>query len=306
VTPHVLLIFIATSDAGTPTSEALLRALNEALGSGSRVTLQGSPSPPTDQAMAERARSGHATAAVRLVWDDPDRTRVAMRVYLAKGDEGHDQRLRFQPTDPAEERGRALGFVIASYLLPPLARPAPPAIVARPPPSEPARWALEGFGSAAVAMDGEGSGVGGGFGLRYRVGERWGVRAGMHLRTGSVPQAQASSFSGAASAGLFRVLASDAGPHGLALVTRVEALLVYDSLTHFSQDDVVPVRQGRFLPAASALVELEWRLATVAALHLAAGVEQAFGKTRVYVQDVQTTDLGRLRGVAEAGFRTRF
>jgi hypothetical protein len=304
---HVLLIFMAASDEGTSTSAALLRALAEALGPGAEISVQGSPAPPTDEALVERVHDRKATAAVRLVWDDAARTRVAMHVYLARSDEIHDQSLTFQRSDPAEERGRALGFVIASYLLPPpAARPAPVVAAVRAPAPEPARWALEGFGTAALSIQGEGGGLGGGFGVRFWAGERWGVRAGLHLRTGSVVQAQASSLWAGAALGLFRVLAGGDGPRGVSLVGRAEGLLVYDALTHLSADDPQPVRLGRFLPAAAAVLELEWRLAPAAALHVGAGVEEALGKTDVFVHDIRVALIGRSRIVAEAGFRTRF
>jgi hypothetical protein len=304
---HVLMIFMAASEAATPTTASLLRALTDALGPGARISVHGSDAPPTDEAMIESVQRDNATAAVRLVWDDARGTRVALHVYMARSDEIHDQRLTFQPSDPAEERGRALGFVIASYLLPPAARPAPVVAAAvRPPPPEPARWALEGFGTAALSVQGDGGGLGGGFGVRFWAGERWGLRAGLHLRTGSVVPAQASSLRAGAALGLFRVLAGGDGPRGVSLVGRAEGLLAYDALTHLSADDPKPVRLGRFLPAAAALLELEWRLAPAAALHLAGGVEQALGKTDVYVHDVRVGLIGRSRIVAEAGFRTRF
>jgi hypothetical protein len=300
---HVLLILLAARDAGTPTSDALVAALAEALGPASRVTVQGYPAPPSDETLAERARAGRATAVVRLVWDDPTQTRAALHVYLAKGDENHDQHVSFQPSDPAEERGRALGFVIASYLIPPLARP--PVVAARPA-IEPPRWALEGFGTAARSLQGEGSGLGGGFGIRFWAGERWGLRLGVHVRTGSVIAASASSLAAGASAGLFRVLAASEGRHGLSLLARAEGLLLYDALTHLSPDDPAPVRKGRFLPAAAALLEVEWRLAAAAALHVGGGFEQAFGATDVFVHRQPVAVVGRSRVVAEAGFRTRF
>ena len=37
------------------------------------------------------------------------------------------------------------------------------------------------------------------------------------------------------------------------LAVRADALLLYQSLSHLSRDDVAPVRSGRFLPGAGAL-----------------------------------------------------
>src|SRR5256885_10027310 len=161
---------MAATEAGSPTSQALLRALGEALGPTAQVSLQGVPSPPSDDVLVQRVKTDQATAAVRLVWDNP--SRVELHVYVAKGGESYDQRLAFQASDPAEERGRALGFVIASYLLPPVPRPAP-VVVAVHPPAEP-HWALEGFGIGALALDRYGGGGGGAFGFPPSPAERRG------------------------------------------------------------------------------------------------------------------------------------
>jgi hypothetical protein len=304
VITHILLIFIAASDSDSPTSEALLRALTDALGPTSRVTLRGVRSPPDDETIVEEVRSAEATAAVRLVWDDPGR--VALHVYLAKGDETFDQNLSFQPSDPAEERGRALGFVIASHLLPPVRR-APVATVGTARPAAEARWALEGFGIAAVAPIGAGGGFGGAFGVRWRAGERWGVRAGALVRSGSVPSAQATSVGVGASLGCNLVLLTAA--NGLSLGGRAEAMLLYDKLTHLSTNHPSPVgamSHSGVLPGAAAFAELEWRLAAATAIHFGLGVEVAFGTTDIIVEGIKEASIGALRGVAELGLRTRF
>jgi hypothetical protein len=305
VIAHVLLIFMAATEAGSATSQALLRALGEALGPAAHVTLQGVPSPPSDDALVQRVKSDQATAAVRLVWDNP--SRVVLHVYVAKGEESYDQRLAFQASDPAEERGRALGFVIASYLLPPVPRAAAVVAAVRPP-QEP-RWALEGFGVGAVALEGYGGGVGGAFGVRWSPSERWGLRAGFSLRSGYVLPAQAASLNAAGSLGLFRVIAAGQGPHRFALAIRADALLFYDTLTHLSSNHPVALpamRRAKMLPGVAAVAELEWRLATAAALHLGLGFEEAFGVTPLWVEGKQEGEIGRSRAVAEVGFRTRF
>lgn len=306
---HILLIFIAASDSDSPTNEALLRAVTEALGPTSRVTLRGTRSPPSDETLVEEVRSAEATAAVRLVWDDPGR--VALHVYVAKGDETFDQRLSFQTSDPAEERGRALGFVIASYILPPVRRVPPVAAVARAPAGEP-RWALEGFGIAAAALQqGAGGGFGGAFGARWRAGERWGFRTGLHLRSGSVLSASATATSAGAGVGCFRVLGTFR--HGLNVVARADALLMYDRLVHLSFHPELTVQPGPMarsglLGGADAVAELEWRLAASTAVHLGLGLEVSFGSRDVTVENVPQPDarLGPLRGVAELGLRTHF
>jgi len=108
------------------------------------------------------------------------------------------------------------------------------------------------------------------------------------------------------SAGGFRRLVASSGPRPWEFVGRAELMLMYESLTHFSADDPVPVRKGGILPGGAALLEAEWRISTSAALHLAVGLEAAFGVTRVLVRGREVAHLAPIRGVLEAGLRARF
>jgi hypothetical protein len=184
------------------------------------------------------------------------------------------------------------------------ARPAPPpsAVAA----SAPATGrALEAFGSGALAVGGEGAGVGGGLGARLVPSERWGLHLGARARFGSIARAQSSSLELGAAAGAFVSLLSGAA-HAPDLDLRLDALLLWESLTHFSADDPTPVRQARFLPGAATALELAWPRGAPTAFHLAAGIEVAAGRTDVVVHRVKVTDLSPWRAVAELGFRTRF
>jgi hypothetical protein len=308
----VLLLFVAASDGEGPTTEAFVRALGEALGPAARVSLNDYQQPPTDAALAQAAHARSATAAARLVWGDAGRTIASLHVYMVNGDEGHDRRLRFSPTDPPDERGRALGFVVASYVL---------AKIPRGPDGRALGldvrervWALEAFGVDAIAFKGEGSGVGGGLAGRWRAGPSWGLRLGGRVYLGSVSIAQSSTLSAELSAGVFGVLVSAGGSRGPELSVRLEGVAVYDSVTHFSTnppDDLAPDRKGRLVPGAASLLELEWPLAESVSIHVAAGVEQVFGVTRIRLirgdpNAKPIAEMGATRAVAELGFRARF
>jgi hypothetical protein len=308
----VLLLFVAASDGESPTVDAFVRALGEALGPAARVTLTDYQQPPTDAAVAQAAHARSATAAARLVWGDARRTIASLHVYMVKGDEGHDRRLRFAPTDPPDERGRALGFVVASYMLEKV--PRGPDGRALGLDMRERVWALEAFGVDAIVFNGEGSGVGGGLAGRWRAGPRWGLRLGGRVYLGSIPAAQSSTLSAGLSAGVFGVLIAASGSRGPELSLRLDGVVIYDSVSHFSTDifdNPAPEREGRFLPGAASLLELEWLLADSVSIHLAAGVEQAFGVTHIVLvrgnpDRPPIADLGSLRGVAELGFRARF
>ena len=333
----VVLVFIAAADAGSPATASLVEAVTGALGEGARVVVQANAgSPPTDDALEAAARARGASAAARLVWGGARRTRVALDVYLVASDRTVHRVLDFEPEDEPVERARAVGLVLASLLQndeegrPPSTR-APPPPAPEPPPQPPATppppagapsdvttpaavpapastgpWALDGFVDGGRAFGGAGAGIGGGLAARLQLQPTWGGRLGLHARGGSVAVAQASSLAVALSAGGFRRLLESRGPRSWELAARTELMLMYEALTHFSSDDPAPVRRGRFLPGAAVLLEGQWRVSTSAALHLAVGLEAAFGVTRVVVRGNEVAQLAPIRGVLEVGFRARF
>jgi hypothetical protein len=310
----VLLILVANSDAGAPATTALVRALEEVFGSEVQVQIRGVDAPPGDDALARLA--GQARGAVFVAWQGAGRDRAALRV-MSRAHAPVDRLLTFAASDPPEERGRAVGFVIASILLPAPARPPPPEVqVARPapPPPVPAtvasvapasnpRWGLEAFGDAAAPLGGHGPGMGVGLGARLQLGARWGVRVGLSARSTTVDEAQASSLELAVAAGLTFTLHRSGA---FAVGARVDGLGLRQGLTHFSADDREPVQRARYLPGAAQLLELEWQLAPAAALHGAIGVEEALGTTGVEVRDRRVAEIAVWRAVAEVGVRVRF
>jgi hypothetical protein len=314
----VVLVFIASTDASSTATAALTDAVAGALGAGARVIVQAyGAAPPGDDQLEAEARAQGAAAAARLVWDRPGGTRAALDVYLADTGLTVHRGLTFEPQDEPVERGRAIGLVLASLLLAESPVPPPPE-PQRPPPDQkpsavvetapvpPGPWALEGFADGGLALGGAGAGIGGGLASRFHLAPPWGLRLGLHARGGSVAAAQASSLAVALSAGVFRSLRPSAEGHSWDLAARAELLFMYETLTHFSTDDPEPVRKGRFLPGGAALLEAQWRLSTSAALHLAGGLEGAFGVTRVVVRGQQVAELAAIRAVLEAGFRARF
>jgi hypothetical protein len=169
------------------------------------------------------------------------------------------------------------------------------------------RWAVEALTSAGVALGGAGGGLGGALAVRRLFGDRWGSRLALQARTGSVPAAQ-SSFVGAGLAGGLFVQLRPIGPvtPPWNLGARLDAILGYEMLTHFSDDDPAPVRRGRFLPLGAAWLEADWRIAPTAMLHAGMGLEIAGGTTEVIVRDLNVARLPLFRVVGEAGFRLRF
>ena len=140
--------------------------------------------------------------------------------------------------------------------------------------SAPGPWALEAMLAAGAAFGGSASGLGGGLAARRLLGDRWGARLGLHARTGSLPAAQASSLAAGLAGGVFASLrpVSPVLP-AWNVGARLDFILGYEMLTHFSDDDPDPVRRGRFLPVTAAWVEGDWRIAPTAMLFLAVAGE---------------------------------
>jgi hypothetical protein len=312
----LLLLFVAAADGGTPGLEALQAALTEALGPEVQIGVRPyTDPPPNDGEMASVGRAERALAVARLVWADQQHSQALVHILLVEQARAHNQSVLFRQADPPAERGRALGLVISSYLLPmvsralpPAAPPAAPAVTVsapRPAPAAPSPWFAEAHGAGGVALGGVGGGLGGGLGLRFQASPRWGLRLGLRARVGNVSAAAASLTAAALSAGVYRLLVGTAtGRAWLAL--RLDTSLLFEALTHFSRDDPAPVRRGRLLPAAGSLLELSLPLGASASVHLAAGLELAAGRTDVFVRRIQVARLAPLRGLAELGFRLHF
>jgi hypothetical protein len=109
-------------------------AAGETLGPGSSFVVQEVASPFQTNASALEMKLG-AGAVVELVWSSDDRTRAILRVHIARLDKWIRHEIVFRPADSLTERGRTLGYAVASILAtdgewkpsPALAPPSPPA-----------------------------------------------------------------------------------------------------------------------------------------------------------------------------------
>jgi hypothetical protein len=132
------------------------------------------------------------------------------------------------------------------------------------------------------------------------------MRVGVQARFGEVASAQATARDLAAGAGLILYVMPPEEGRRFALAVRAEGVLLYQSLSHLSDDDVAPVRQGRLLPGALALVEAQWAVSPTLALVLAAGPEMVFGTTDVFVHQQKVAELVPFRLLVQGGLVARF
>ncbi|HEY8924845.1 MAG TPA: hypothetical protein VIU64_10730, partial [Polyangia bacterium] len=186
---------------------------------------------------------------------------------------------------------------VAAASSPPAASPAPPSS---------ASWFLDAAAEGGIAVGGAGSGLGGALGLGRRLTDRLDCRLGARARFGEVGPASSSILSAGLSGGLGFTMRRATAPERLELDLRLDALLLYEALSHYSSDDVEAVRKGRIVPGASLAFGARYVLGPGAAVFLSAGPEVAFGRTDVVVHLEKVAELAPLRVSIQGGLRMTF
>jgi len=223
------------------------------------------------------------------------------------------------------ERGRLLGFAVASMFAAdaevsaaPIVDSAPPAPLPTKPssisgasreqhaPEQHARStrSIEFAGIASSGLNGTAAGLGASAGLRLAfTGPLWG-RLFVAGRTGNIPEAQASTRTALMGGGLALALLPEQKRFELGV--RVDAFASYFETSHLSEDDIAPDQRSRWQVGADLLTEGGFRLAGEASVLLGLGIEGMLGKTEVYTHGNRVAVVPPFRAVAELGFRTRF
>jgi len=315
----VILVFVDAQDASTPLPGALARAAEEALGSDVTVTTR-TITDRSPNALAEAGRAAHAAFFAEVTWSDERRAKAHLAVTAVDGSLSRSSTISFDASDPVTERGRALGLVLAALVAPetqtrppgatgPRAPPVAALLAPAPQPSPPVpsrHFALDAAVGGGVALGGSGSGVGGALGLRWHPTPRLVLRVGAQARFGELASAQATTRDFAAAAGLVLYAIAPREDRRFGLAFRAEGLLLYQSLSHLSDDDVAAVRHARLLPGALALAEAQWAASSTLALVLGAGPEIIFGTTDVFVHQQKVAELAPFRLVVQGGLVARF
>lgn len=306
-----VVVILVTGDPGDGSTPSLDRALRSAMGDRAEVAIH---------VVDDHVTAEGSTFVARLEWSDHER-----RAVLRTSDGAHsaEREIRFDASDAPAERGRTLGFALASMVPdellkeppPPPERPSPPPpttppVVGRTSETEPApvpkrapRFSIELLGQGAVGVGGTASGLGGTAGARWLLPHGFFARLAFGLRVGEIPSAQATSQVLLPSIGAgWSIPVSEAFRIG----GRVDAILMHQYVSHFSADDPEPDGRGRFLPAGAARVEGSFRVAESTTLSLAFGPEIALGTTHLYVENVETTPIPPLRFVGEVGISVAF
>jgi hypothetical protein len=319
-----LVVVAIALESSDPIAVAFERAARTALGPDATVVFESVPEDPPDSDSVSRSASADGIVELTL---SADRTHAGLHCYLSRQQRWVDREITFGPDgDPgkgeATERGRLLGFAVATMFADEVDEPSPvhresaetsPARVnSKPAPSDASRpakpavrhWGLEFAGTASSGIRGTASGLGATVALRRYWASPVAARAFVAGRAGNIPEAQSTTrtlefggglgvrFSPEASRWLFGV--------------RTDVLLSYFQASHLSEDDLEPDRQSRFLPGCDLLAEGGFRFAGDLSLYVGAGVEAMFGSTAIYTRGQRVALVPPFRAVGELGVRTRF
>jgi hypothetical protein len=318
----LVVILVATGEASHPATLGAAGAAREILGPDLEVQVREMEAVPNDDRAQTLGTSLHAAAVVRLTWDFPTHRQVRIRFHLDRRPGFNDRVIIFDEGDDVAERGRTIGYAIASMITapasgasrspPPPRRPessAPPVrSVSRPESAERTRshGAIDVVAAGAIGVDGPAGGWGGALSGRWYFVSPLAVRLGVSARAGQVTLVQSTSLlvHGAAGVAWVPLPATRAVPFELG--GRVDVLLMREQLTHFSSDDPEPVPAMRWLPGADAALEGCWLFSPNAGFIGSFGVELAFGKTDVTLHREVVATIPPLRLVLQAGVRATF
>jgi len=328
----VVAILIAVGEVSSPTqatTDAMTGAVAEALGPDVSLVLRTTPVASDEVALAIERELG-AAAVARVVWDGPDQTVGMLRAHLRSSDRWFERRVSFSPADSRAERGRTLGFAFASLLLtdreqtqpPPPGRPAaspavsverqPPAtggpatvVVAAPPAPSPRERAVA-IDLAALATTGVGGpaqSLGATLHAEWAVRGSLSARAGALVSAGPVPGLDGQDTLVGLGAGVaFRPRVPEPGRHALGLGLTLEALGLYQDLSHRSGGGSA-LHEGRVQGAVMAGGEASWAVSRALDLFAGLGAAVAFGTTDVTVAGRPVATIPLFRPTAQAGLR---
>jgi hypothetical protein len=112
--PVTLFILVAAGERPDLT-RAMASATHDALGSSSVVVVREVPEPSDTEALATE-RSENADAVVELSWTDAHHEQASVKMHIARDRRWVERSIGFLRLDADAERGRTLGFTIASIL----------------------------------------------------------------------------------------------------------------------------------------------------------------------------------------------
>jgi hypothetical protein len=326
-----LLVLLAPGDEGM--AGALAAATRATLGESTTIELRIMPPPEDDGAIA-LGQQAHARGVAVISWADADKQHARIRLYSQATGRVVEREIAFAPGDALEEKGRTLGFALASMLpeseepvasaapaasapAPPAApapAPAPPAAPApAPPPALPAppppwTFSIDAAAQMPLALGGEGTGLGGALGGQYRMSDHLALRAGAALRFGHLEALEAHVTTVDLGPGLvWRSNDPEPRPRQrFALALRFDGLARLNAVRRPAHGMVAAESQARFVPAVGMGIEGMIALTRVLGLFADAGADVTLGETEVVVRGRQVAAFAPVGLAFELGARARF
>jgi hypothetical protein len=319
----VLIVLVSTTEARSTTSTAVQHAAQEVLGNKAQVTVEGYTAPPDDAELMEKARSADLVA--ELSWQDAQHRHALVHCYVSRLERFVNRQLDFEDQDDLRERGRLIGFALASMAPEQEPAPEPAAAPQKPEPPvkpkehasrEPQRaieraqsvplGAVDATFLGAVGVGGPADGLGAGIAGRWFFHRGLALRLATGVRYGDVSTARAVSELFFGGLGLAFQFSNPESFSALALGGRTDLLVMSYSLRHRATEDEAPQHQSRVMGGADLLLEGTWYVWKHAGLFVNGGSELAFGHTDVLVRGKEVADIPPLRLVGEAGIRATF
>jgi hypothetical protein len=307
----LLAILVTTGDAEAPEIISMMAAATEAAGSSDAIRLVPSSVPSDDEARRQE-RLLSALATVQLAFEGADHRRVRLRLHAVRTDRWIDREIVFSPGDSDAERGRTLGFAIASMLPEgdPTLHLEAAAPIAPAPPARPLGRRVAALAACAGAgVGGPAGGWGGALGFDWFVADAFSVGGRVAARGGHIEALDGRTVATTVGGGGAWWPLAPTAERRLGLALRADLLLLHHLVSHQRADGGAEWK-GRALPGAGLLVEATYRLAGQLELLLGGGAELAFGTIDVTVLAASPAgghaEIPPLRGIAEAGIRLRF
>lgn len=320
-----VLVVVLTADSGDASTRPMEDALHAALAKDATIIVESLPESTTDDNLKMAAMAENAPLLGVVSWNDRQR-RASIRFVKPEDGRWTEREVRFDAVDAPSEKGRTVGFTLASMMpeeaFVPETKATPVAPVVSPPKvvtpaptpdravdaSPPLRvnpFALDLTTLGALSAEGYGGGVGGTFAARIPITGALGFRFAGSARFGEIAPAQATSRVFSASAGLTFQPWLDRS-HRWAVGLRADGMLIVHQVSHLSDDDLEAKLLTRALPGLDGALEGAYWFANRAAVVGALGGELALGSTDIYVRQRRVAELTALRGLAEAGVRVAF
>ncbi len=304
-TPPIVVIALAATELSAPRTAAILKSAHEVLGRNVTVRVEVfDESNNSENSAAQRPTFAYAW----LAWDMRDPRVAHLRCFVPESKRWVKRDVTFTDQDPQTERGRTIGFVIASIFVEagePQSQP-----VVRVPQVPKNQWQSEPKGflvaaAASIVAPGDATSLGAWIGAQRTLSRIFWLGLAGEGRIGAVTPAQASTrfFSlGALSTIRFYPRAGRAW-WGLQSLLGVERL----SFVHLSADDVNgAVTQSAWVPKLEILAHGNLDLTTTSMVFVDLGTNYRFGSTDVYVHHSLRAHIPAFVGVGRIGVGTRF